>query len=169
MAGLEQMSQYGPDIGLIHVPCVLVAGDGIQIPDIKNVDGFTAEPDAAFKGSQLRLRNRRIQQDAFVVVQRLLLFFRQFRGDSPEPSWTARESSACSAPAMDRSDDCCKATLPSRSGPIAPYPLPDTSVSDPLVERSCAMMGIVFMSRSLPFLSELLAEEGDDAHEQQHG
>ena len=73
------MSQYGPDIGLIHVPCVLVAGDGIQIPDIKNVDGFTAEPDAAFKGSQLRLRNRRIQQDAFVVVQRLLLFFRQFR------------------------------------------------------------------------------------------
>lgn len=30
-------------------------------------------------------------------------------------------------------------------------------------------MGIVFMFRSLPFLSELLAEEGDDAQDQQHG
>ena len=79
MAGLEQMSQYGSDIDFIHVPCVPVAGYDIQVPGIKDVDAFTTEPDAAFQCIQFRLRNRRIQQDAFVLVQRLLLFFRQFR------------------------------------------------------------------------------------------
>lgn len=63
------MSQYGPDIGFIHVPCVLVAGDSIKAPGIKDVDALTTEPDAAFQCIQFRIRNRRIQQDAFVFVQ----------------------------------------------------------------------------------------------------
>ena len=58
MAGLEQMSQYGPDIGFIHVTCVPVAGDSIKAPGIKDVDVFTTEPDAAFLDIQFRLRNR---------------------------------------------------------------------------------------------------------------
>ena len=76
MAGIEPVSQYGPDIGFIHVPCVFVTGDGIQAPGIKDVDALTTEPDAAFQCIQLHIRNRRIQQNAFVVVQSLLRFTR---------------------------------------------------------------------------------------------
>ena len=63
------MSQYGPDIGFIHVPCVLVAGDSIKAPGIKDVDALTTERDAAFQCIQLGIRNGRMQQDAFVFVQ----------------------------------------------------------------------------------------------------
>lgn len=41
------------------------------------------------------------------------------------------------------------------------------SVSYPLVERSCAMMGVVFILLVLAI--GLLAEEGHDSQDQQHG